>query len=315
MIRPLPLFAIAAAMLLVIAAPTRAADVSLSPRWTPGEEVVFTYTSDSIRRDSLPAIQSTKEQRTRQDMTFRRKVIETGPAGTTLELVFDRIKVVVTQGRMFMAYDSQKPPEPDRSNVLEDAAAPMLGVPLTVKLNAENEVTSISGFPEPRTVDGAIRPLIVDDELIRNSIASMYGMQKKPASAKVGDRWIMDETLPNEPGTVLAIRHHRTLQSADEKSAVIVTNGTADIRPVTPGARSKRLLGEFDLTSTHHWDRTNGRIGWMVMEQRTLMHGEFKQARTDHITIVRLTLAAEGFTPPEPPKPAPGPALAPTATP
>jgi len=289
---------VAAAMLGPMIVPVRA-NVDLAPKWKAGEETVFTFTSDSTRRDAVPAMQAKQEQRTRQEMTIRRRVVQTGASGTTLELVFERIKVVVTQGRMFMLFDSARPPDADRSNVLEDAAVPMIGVPIRVVLNSENAVTQVSGFPQPRTVDGTVRPLIVDEEMVRNSLAAMYGMQKKPPAAKVGDRWSVDEELPGETGTVLAIRHQRRLESADATEAVIASTATAEIKIVTPGTHPQRLLTSFECTSTHHWDHTKGRLGWMVLEQKIESTGTIKQARSDHLSTVRMTLASEGFTPPQ----------------
>jgi len=286
---------------LALAFPAQGADVSLASKWKAGDETVFSYTSDSTRRDSVPAAQATKEQRTRQEMTIRRKVIETGPAGTTLELAFERIKVVITQGRMFMMFDSAKPPDPDRSNVLEDAIAPMIGTPLRVKLDAGDRVMEITGYPQPRTVDGAVRPLIVDDELVRNSLAGMYGLQKKPSSGKIGDRWTSEEELPGEKGTVLAIRHLRTLESADLEQAVINSKGTAEIRIVTPGTRPQQLMQSFDASTSHHWDHSKGVLKWMVLEQKIAMEGVVKQARSVHLSTVRITLASEGNTPPPAP--------------
>ena len=287
--------------LLGLSVPAAAADVDLAPRWKAGDEAIFYYTSDATRSDAIPAMKASQEQRTRQEMTIRRKVIETGPDGTTLELVFERIKAVVTQGRMFMLYDSAKPPDPDRSNVLEDGIKPMIGIPMKVKLSPTNVVTEISGFPQPRTVDGNVRPLVVDDELIRNSLAALYGMQKQPTTAKIGDKWTVEEELPGEPGTVLAMRHRRTLEGTDGTTADIATQVNGEIKVVKPGTTPKRLMAGFECSSTHHWDLAKCRLGWMVLDQRTEMHGEIRQARSEHVSTIRITLAAEGFTPPPPP--------------
>jgi hypothetical protein len=285
---------------LLVGSPVRAQPVNLAPTWKSGDVATFQYTSDSTRRDEIPAARASQEQRTRQEMTIKRTVVETSPTGTTLDLVFERIKVVITQGRMFMLYDSAKPPEPDRSNVLEDAAKPMLGVPIRVRLDGSGKVVDVSGFPEPRTVDGKVRPLIVDEEMVRNSLAPLYGMQKTPPTAKVGDRWNFEEQLRGETGTALVMRHQRTVESADFSGALIAATATAEIKPLTPGAQPKLLMAEFDCKSRFQWDSTKGRLGWMVLEQRIEMHGTVRQARSEQTTTVRMTLAAEGFTPPAP---------------
>jgi hypothetical protein len=292
-----------------------AADVDLTQRWVAGDEAVFEYTADSTRKDEVPAFQMLQEQRTRQEMTIRRKVIETGPSGTVVELVFERIKVVVTQGKMFMLYDSRKPPAPDRSNVLEDAIKPVLKIPIRIVLNPDGTVRDISGLPPAPTVDGRVRPLIVDTELLRDSLAPMYGVRTPPAKTKIGESWPYTETLPGGEGRMMILRHKRTLASANDKTAAIRSVGTAEFKPVEGAKPNDSLLAEFACTGQHEWDLSRGRIGWTVVEQRMVMHGTFRQARSEHTTTTRMTLAAEGFTPPPPPaapESADPPAAAPT---
>lgn len=285
----------------------RAADIDLAPRWTVGDEAVFEYTTDSTRKDEVPAFKANQEQRTRQEMTIRRKVIETGPNGTVLELVFERIKVVVTQGRMFMLYDSRKPPAPDRSNVLEDAIKPCLNIPIRIVLQPDGSVKDVTGLPPPPTVDGRIRPLILDDELLRNSLAPMYGLGKQPSKAKVGESWGFTEDLPGGESTRMLIRHKRTLESVDGGIAKVRSIASAELKPIAGAKPSDSLLADFECTTQNQWDLARGRIGWTVLEQKMVMHGTFRQARSEHTTTIRMTLASEGFTPPPPPAQAGGP--------
>lgn len=277
-----------------------AADVDLAPKWTAGEEVVFEYFTDSTRKDEVPAFKMSQEQRTRQEMTIRRRVVEAGPMGTVLELVFERIKVVVTQGRMFMLYDSRKPPDPDRSNVLEDAIKPCLNIPIRIVLNPDGTVRETSGLPPPPTVDGRVRPLILDDELLRNSLSPMYGLGKQPSRAKVGESWGFNEELPGTSARTL-IRHKRTLDSVDGSIAKVRSIASAELKPVDGAKPSNTLLADFSCTTQNQWDLSRGRLGWMVLEQKLVMHGVYKQARSEQTNTVRMTLASEGFTPPPPP--------------
>jgi len=281
--------------------------VDLSPRWIAGAEAVFEYTSDSTRLDAVPAMATKQEQRTRQEMTVRRKVIETGSAGTVLELVFERIKVVITQGRTFMLYDTRKPPAADRSNALEHAIKPVLNQPIRVVLGADNSVREITGIPPPLTIEGTVRPLVIDQELVRDSLGGLYGLQKQPPQAKVGESWLLTEDLPSGPDARFIIRHKRTLNAVTDGLASVTSSASGEIKPVDPAKPSGKRLAEFACTTQHEWDIARGRLGWMVLEQKTVRHGVVRQARSEHTSTVRITLAAEGFSPPPPP-PSDGPA-------
>lgn len=306
--------AVIAAVVFICAVSAAAADLRLSPVWKAGEETVFTYTSDATTKNAIPAARALNEQRTRQEMRIRQRVVQTGEQGTTLELVFERIKAVITQGRMFMLYDSDKH-DPERSNVLEDAIRPMIGVPIRVELGADNAVKSVSGFPEPRIVDGNVRPLIVDEELVRHSLAPLYGLRRPAERVRAGEGWTDEEQLPGGTNNLLHIRHRRTVDAADTDRAQISSTATADLRPVEPGKHSKLLLVGFDCTTKYEWDVKQSRLGWMVLEQRTETHGEVKQARSENVTTVRMTLASEGHTPPAPPTGATGESSPPGAAP
>lgn len=277
--------------------------VDLSPKWEKDAEARYTYRAHSTRTDRVPAMRAEQQQKTRQEMRIRRKVVSTGPEGTELELVFERIVVVAMSGKMFIRSDTNEPMDPERANSLDPVVRPAANKPIRVRLGPDSRVLAIENVPTGIDADGNPMRLVVDDELVRNSLAAMYSMEKSTPTARIGERWTTNETLPASESAELQIVHTRRLTAASESTATAESTAIADVRPIgTSGARPP-LLVDFSCTTRHEWDHAAGRLRWMTLEQKVETHGVVRQMRSEHTTEVQISLALEGVEIPTKPNP------------
>lgn len=277
--------------------------VDLSPRWEKDAEARYHYRAHSTRTDRVPAMKAEQQQKTRQEMRIRRKVLSTGPEGTDLELVFERIVVVAMSGTMFIRCDSNEPADPERANSLDPVVRPAVNKPVRVRLGPDHRVLAIENLPTGVDADGNPTRLVVDEELVRNSLAAMYSLEKTPPAARVGERWTINESLPASDAAELHIVHTRRLTGTNESTATVESTAIADVRPVGNSGARPPLLVDFSCVSRHEWDTGAGRLRWMTLEQKIETHGVVRQMRSEHTSEVLITLALDGVE--IPPKPTP----------
>ena len=261
--------------------------VDLSPKWENGAEARYTYRAHS-RTDRVPAMKAEQQQKTRQEMRIRRKVVSTGPEGTELELVFERIVVVAMSGKMFIRSDTNEPMDPERANSLDPVVRPAANKPIRVRLGPDSRVLAIENIPTGIDADGNPMRLVVDEELVRNSLAAMYSMEKSTPTARIGERWTTNETLPASESAELQIVHTRRLTAASESTATTESTAIADVRPIGTSATRPPLLVDFSCTTKHEWDHAAGRLRWMTLEQKVETHGVVRQMRSEHTTEVQI---------------------------
>lgn len=276
---------------------------NLSPIWQKDAEARYIYKANSTRTSRLPAMKAEQEQKTRQEFVIRRKVIATGAEGTELELVFERLTVVSMAGKMFIRVDTNDPPDPERANALDPLVRPAANKPIRVRLGPDHRVLAIENIPKGADAEGNPTALVVDEELVRNSLAAMYSLEKSPPAAKVGDRWTVTETLPAGAGAVLNIIHTRQLTSANSSTARVESSAIADVVPNGASAERPPLLVEFACTASFDWDLVAGRLRWMTLDQRIETHGVVRQMRSEHISQVTISIALAGIEIPEKPAP------------
>lgn len=295
------LAAIAALIVLATGALAQApaTDVSLAPKWQKDAEARYIYKASSTRINRLPAMKAEQEQKTRQEFVIRRKVISTGPEGTELELIFERLIVVSMSGKMFIRVDTNDPPDPDRVNALDPVVRPAANRPIRVRLGPDHRVLAVENIPKGADADGNPTALVVDEELVRNSLAAMYSLERNLPSARNGDRWTVTESLPAGAGAELNIIHTRQLSGTDGSTAQVESSAIADVVPKGTSPDRPPLLVEFTCKASFDWDLAAGGLRWMTLDQKIETHGVVRQMRSEHVSQVTISIALAGVEIPE----------------
>lgn len=84
--------------------------VDLRPKFRPGQQIRYTMDIDSstaVTSDQMPELD--QEQKLRQQITFVLRVVETGSDGSTIQMVYERVKVNVESEGFTASYDSAAP--------------------------------------------------------------------------------------------------------------------------------------------------------------------------------------------------------------
>lgn len=276
-----------------------ASDISLAPKWQKDAEARYIYKANSTRINRLPAMKAEQEQKIRQEFVIRRRVVSTEPDGTELELVFEQLTVVSMSGRMFIRVNTNDPPDPERANALDPVVRPAAHKPIRVRLGPDHRVLAIENIPKGTDAEGNPTPLVVDEELIRNTLAAMYSLEKTPAAAKVGDRWTVTETLPAGAAADLHIINTRQLTGTSGSTAQVESSAIADVVPKGTSTDRPPLLVEFTCKSSFEWDLEAGGLRWMTLDQKVETHGVVRQMRSEHVSQITISIALADVEIPE----------------
>jgi hypothetical protein len=174
--------------------------VLLKPKFVQGrttylelnEEIEHTAFSEASRESPI-------KMTARQTFGVWHKVEAVSPAGITrIVLSYDRIRQVFEGPVGSRSFDSDVDDPADTSNVLAMAMGPMLGMPMTMELDKDNNVRSFSGMEairkriEETTGGGPVYDRL-KAELDDDSYKMLWGESRMVLYAnkevKVGERW------------------------------------------------------------------------------------------------------------------------------
>jgi hypothetical protein len=157
--------------------PATAGLVDLRPKFKPGQQVRYTMVIDSSHKATsreMPELD--QDQKMRQEFGLLMRVVEVGTEATTVELVYESLKMKIDSGEFKAEYDSTRPPaarkkptrpgpapatpagggqapaglsdslaDMDDDQVLATAVKGIVGTVVTMKFDANGNITHVSG--------------------------------------------------------------------------------------------------------------------------------------------------------------------------
>ncbi len=251
-----------------------------------------------------PGEPASKEKRQKQviaqEIGFALRTIETTPEdGSTVEMVYERVKIDIDTGDYHQSWDSEQKRDPARpgadqrndSDLLEPIFRGLVGTKLTIRLDAAGNIKSVEGGGElalPGMQGQAGIP--IDPK----SIGSLFGPITSGKSGKgqyrVGERWSNVDDVNTGPMGSFRMRTEHTLRSARGGEAEVLVNGR-----IEPGSAAGTPGSPFQLKDARYqgkyvWDYARGQLKSMETEQETSIDSTSPGSKTDGSSMKSKTL-------------------------
>lgn len=293
-------------------APTRAGQVDLRPRFTPGQVTRYEMTSNSLSQltsKEMPELD--QKQVMKQALRLSLKVIEAGSDGATIELTYDAAKVTFENDDFTAEYDSARPPaaatpnkpaDPldmaDPSKLLESLVKGMVGSKLVLKTDAAGNITSVTG-------DGGV------SDMSKGLLAAVGGgipgaggggVSGKDAAkwiingprpsglASVGESWTNDDSLAGTPLGEFKLKTTHTLVSHRGNNASLKFSGRAEAASAGTPSPSGFQLRHMTSDGTYQWDTERGGLESMNADMRVAIEATLTGVAMQHETTTTVTV-------------------------
>lgn len=293
-------------------APTRAGQVDLRPRFTPGQVTRYEMVSNSRSQLSSKEVpELDQKQAMKQTLRLSLKVIEAGSDGATIELSYDAAKVTFENGEFTAEYDSTRPPaastpakpaDPldmaDPSKLLETLVKGMVGSKLTFKTDAAGNITSVTG-------DGGV------SDMSKSLIAAVGGglagaggggVSGKDAAkwiingprpsgfASVGESWTNDDSLGGTPLGEFKMKTTHTLVSHRGHNASLKFTGRAEAASAGTPSPSGFQLRHMTSDGTYQWDTERGGLEKMDADMRVAIEATLTGVAMQHESTTTVSV-------------------------
>ncbi len=316
---PLPLLAVVAAAVALSApapvgpvaaaaqpstGPTLPGKIDLRPKFRRGQQTRYTMTIDSVtdvKSPQLPELDQKQEIRQQIDLLMR--VVEAGTDGSTIELVYERVRVSFESDAFSAEYDSargprSKPPakrnpkNPKSPGNTDPGDSPLPGDPtgildttddeffaqamqgiagtvLTIELDGAGNILSVSGAGS--LVPGGGMPA-VGGPAGSSWIVSSPGQS---GFASVGETWSTTSSLGNTPLGNFKMVTNYTLRSATGGKAVIGISGGIEAGSAAdkPGPGGGAQIRDSKYSGTCTWDLGSGQLRELRTSQSATIEG------------------------------------------
>ena len=244
---------------------------------------------------------------------FAVKEVQAG--GITLELTFERIRVSAKVGERDVAYDSAnpgpKPPPMDGQEMerpFESSIKPLIGHPVTVKLDSSGRVAEISNV-------GALLDMTAPTARFGLLLMSIESLSAKFGSAFTAWQpeppaltWQSQQMVPYVPGILFDVAFSHEAKTVEGGITEVTATGTPTLKVPNPRRLGTREIKSSSLTYTQRWNNTLGRGDSTEHKQESVVllkapeEGPGKQALVTSRMHGRLERASQVEAVPEAPK-------------
>jgi hypothetical protein len=221
--------------------------LSLTPKWTIGRTTYVEMRWETDAVTSFKLLKGTapppepKRVKSEQTFGFLHQPVESLPdGGARILLTIDRVQVAVDDPTQRMSFDSDADEPKDESKAFRLALLPLIGVPMTMKVDATGKVTSLSGLADAVKKAKEACP----DETCRGYLAGVldegwysfiwgqfYGLYAFK-DVRVGDTW--NRSLPFQGQAFdSTYKLDRTTQQ-DQRSLAVITYSSNWRQTYTP---------------------------------------------------------------------------------
>ena len=237
------MFVVAAA---IVAAPLLAQELALKYTWPKGEELRYTFTTEStVAMSGLPGV---------GDMTVGNTIVQvhqmTGDSVAadgvaTVRMRIEAIKMTSSTPMGSVNYDSAAPATATDSTaaMLASVYGPMIGANLTATMAPNGVVRTLEGMAKLKETAQAVQQAtaglglggadLLSDEAMKSTYRNFGSLPDKPV--KPGDTWKSEVTIPNPLGaqTVSSTFTAKGVEKLDGRDVVRI--GVVEVIKTAPG--------------------------------------------------------------------------------
>lgn len=259
-----------------------------------------------------PAQPAEQKQAAHQWVDFIVRVRETGEQGTTLELEYAGLRFSLESPNQAGAFDSTAP---EAEGEPAQALRSVVGMRLLVKVDAEGNVTAVSGGehlvkPARDGAEGAgeegagrgdngeaggfwprVAAQFRERAIVASFLEPILTTRHPTGTARVGETWTYRDKLEESPlGTFTIVTEYR-LESVEAETAVIALSGSITAGPAPGGGEAP-----FDLLGSANsgrmvWNTAEGVLDSLEQTQRVDLRTSMQGVKMDLVnsTTVKLT--------------------------
>src|SRR4051812_14423602 len=232
--------------------------VDLRPKFKVGQETRFKLDLDSNGNQATPAAGEGQPVKQTIGATILFKCRDTNPeTGSTLEVVYETLKLKAQSPLANIDFDSSKPGNPD--DPMDAAIRSIIGTKLNVKMDKDGNITSVDGG------GGGMTEQFTGADLMKNMFGPMFTTKKGTGQAAVGEKWTNEDTMDAGMGTV-RITTTNTLKSVSGGMASIDIKGAFSLDPSSMGKGV--AIRDSSMTGEAKWDTEAGMLDSMQMKQK-----------------------------------------------
>jgi Family of unknown function (DUF6263) len=274
-----------------------AGKVDLRPKFKVGQETRFKIDMDTNGNQSTPGAGEGQPMKQTVGATILFKCRDTNPeTGSTLEVVYETLKLKMQSPLASIEFDSSKPANPD--DPMDGMIRSIVGTKLNVKMDKDGNITSVDGGGGGA---GGMGDQFAGADLMKNMFGPVFTTKKGSGQAAVGEKWTNEDTMEAGNGTV-RITTTNTLKSVSGGMATIDIKGAFSLDPSSSGKGI--TIRDSSLTGEAKWDTEAGMLDSMQMKQKVSVEqkqGNEAPTRTGqdvNMRVQRLQLARpSGATP------------------
>jgi hypothetical protein len=260
-------------------------EVDLRPKFEKGETVRYRLEMEadtSLSGGALPTGGDAKMQIT-YDLSLTATEVEP-EKGATLALVYDRVRMKIDSDMILIDFDSTKPADPN--DPMSAALAQMVGTTLTMKMDANGNITSVTG-------GGMLSPLTssAGGKSPQDAIGSIVSIKKGGGVVKVGESWTNEDTTADSIlGGFRMITTHKVKRVSGGKAYVSVDG---KMTPLSEGPGSTVTVRKANYDGEYVWDAESGKLHSMQIDQSaeiaaTVGESDVTQTSSSRVRITKL---------------------------
>lgn len=260
--------------------------INLRPKYTKGDQHRFAMTM-SVKSKQGTGAEATDRSST-QDIGLLLRVKEvTETGGASLELVYESLKIKVTDPLMNVDFDSTKPAAKgdELSELTDSFLRPIVGLTLNVTSDKDGNITGISGAEG--IAGGALAGQLTGADFIKNAFGPIFSIRKGAGEAAVGESWTNEDVIDGPVGQ-MRLATTNTLSSHRSGMATIDMKGGITLTPGTSTGFKTPAIKDSTLTGKAVWDTERGMLSEMETRQKLSVEQEQDGAKvpiTNDMTV------------------------------
>lgn len=269
-------------------------EVDLRPKFRVGEDLRYVMLLENDGVTEMPPLESSK-QTSRQRVEFRLRTIETDPQkGSTVELIYEAIRVTIQSGDTTIEYDSTKPAAggrgrgkdrgrdadplaPDQSADLAQALSPVVGTTLTLTVQPDGTISRVTGGGElSGALAGRFAGPIADPQGVKDLFGPIFTTRGPSGSARVGETWRHEDLIDLAMLGRLRLTTDHTLASVKGDTATIDFSGRMDLDSESAAMPRGIRLSDTVYKGVYRWDSASGSLESMEQTQGFTLTGDME---------------------------------------
>jgi hypothetical protein len=249
----------------------RAQGIDLRPRFEMGQQTRFKMELAGNRQIKMGGENGDQKDTMNQEIRFLLRVVDAKPeAASTVELVYEGIKVRVNSPMANAEFDSDSARDKDAGNMLAPSLRPLVGTVLTLTIDPEGNITSVTGG------EGILNSGMAEQFGQASGVKQLFGpiftTRKSPGGVKVGQTWENEDKLDMGMIGAFKMTTKHTLRSAVADEASLTFTGKIEAASDAP-ADAPLKIKDSTFEGQYAWDLRQGMLKSMQSSQKVKLEG------------------------------------------